>query len=309
VCSEIHKPVMLTEVLEALSPTTGCCYADGTVGAGGHSKALLGASTPKGFVYGCDRDSAAVQIASERLAEFAGRFEFRVSSFAELASWLGPDRCEGVLLDLGISSVQLNQADRGFSFLVNGPLDMRLDRRQSLTAASIVNEAPAAELARIFWEYGGERQSRKLANAIDRERKRTPFETTLQLASLIERVVPRHGQRIHPATRVFQALRIEANDELGQLKKGLDSAWTILKPGGRLAVITFHSLEVRAVKAFGRNLARDYTVDGDTDIPELRRPKDPELKWVSSKGVVPSAAEVEENPRARSAQLRVMEKL
>ena len=196
-----------------------------------------------------------------------------MSSFAELASWLGPDRCEGVLLDLGISSVQLNQADRGFSFLVNGPLDMRMDRRQSLTAASIVNEAPAAELARIFWEYGGERQSRKLANAIDRERKRTRFETTLQLASLVERVVPRHGQRIHPATRVFQALRIEANDEIGQLKKGLDSAWTILKPGGRLAVITFHSLEVRAVKAFGRNLARDYTMEGETDIPELRRPK------------------------------------
>ena len=222
-----------------------------------------------------------------------------MSSFAELASWLGPDRCEGVLLDLGISSVQLNQADRGFSFLVNGPLDMRMDRRQSLTAASIVNEAPAAELARIFWEYGGERQSRKLANAIDRERKRTRFETTLQLASLVERVVPRHGQRIHPATRVFQALRIEANDEIGQLKKGLDSAWTILKPGGRLAVITFHSLEVRAVKAFGRNLARDYTMEGETDIPELRRPKNPELKWVNSKAVVQPRRSRKTTPHAQ----------
>ena len=300
---------MLTEVLESLRPRTGCRYADGTLGLGGHSEALLRASVPSGFLYGCDRDNAAVQVASERLAEFMGRFEFRVSSFAELASWLGADRCEGVLLDLGVNSAQLGQADRGFSFQLNGPLDMRMDHRQTLTAAGIVNEAPTAELARIFWQYGGERQSRRLANAIDRERKSRRFETTQQLASLIERVVPRRGQRIHPATRVFQALRIEVNDELGQLEKGLHSAWTILKPGGRLAVIAFHSLEVRAVKEFGRRLARDYTFEGETDIPELRRPKDPELKWVSSKAIVPSAAEVEENPRARSAQLRVMEKL
>lgn len=300
---------MLDEVLAALRPRPGCSYADGTVGAGGHSLAILKASAPTGRLYGCDRDSSAIQIASERLAEFAGRFELRVSSFSEMAEWIGANQCEGVVLDLGISSVQLSQADRGFSFQLDGPLDMRMDRHQSRTAANIVNESSPEELAQIFWEFGGERHGRRLADAISRERKRCRLETTAQLASLIERVVPRRGHKIHPATRVFQALRIEVNDELGHLKKGLNSAWRVLKPGGRLAVLAFHSLESRLVKQFGRELARDYAVEGQVDIPELRRAKPPELKWVRTETVAPGDAEIEENPRARSAQLRVMEKL
>lgn len=300
---------MLAEVLAALRPRAGCWYADGTVGMGGHALAVLRASNPTGRLYGCDRDISAIQTASKLLEEFAGRFEFRVSSFSGLVQWIGANQCEGVVLDLGISSLQLSQADRGFSFQLDGPLDMRMDRHQSLTAANVLNEAATDELARIFWEFGGEHRSRRLAHTIVREREFCRIETTRQLASLIERVVPRKGKRIHPATRVFQALRIKVNDELGQLKKGLNSAWTILKPGGRLAVITFHSLEDRIVKEFGRKLARDYAIEGEIDVPELRRPKQPELRWVHTKAIQPSTAEVQENPRARSAQLRVMEKL
>ena len=183
-------------------------------------------------------------------------------NFAELADWVPAGSCDGVLLDLGVSSPQLDEAERGFSFQQDGPLDMRMDRRQELTAADLVNGASAEELARIFWELGGERDARRFARAIVQDRERRQFETTRQLAELIERLAPRRGKKTHPATKVFQALRIAVNDEIGSLKRGLAAAVKILKPGGRLAVITFHSLEDRVVKDFGRARARDYTFTG-----------------------------------------------
>ncbi len=304
-----HSPVMVAEVLEALEPLAGGRYADGTIGGAGHAAAILTASSPSGWLFGCDRDGAAVEAAQRRLAEYAGRFEVRQWNFADLAEWVEPDSCDAVLLDLGASSAQLDAAERGFSFQHEGPLDMRMDTRQPLTAAQLVNGANAEELAKIFWELGGERDARRLARAILRERQQRRFETTRQLAELVERWAPRHGKKAHPATRIFQALRIAVNDEIGSLERGLAGALKILKRGGRLATITFHSLEDRMVKDFGRARARDYTFTGGVDVPELREPRAPELKWVTRKAVAPSAAEVAENPRSRSAQLRVMEKL
>jgi 16S rRNA (cytosine1402-N4)-methyltransferase len=300
---------MVAEVLDALRPRPGGCYVDGTIGGAGHAAAILAASSPTGWLFGCDRDGAAVEAARARLAEFAGRFEVRQGNFADLASWVPPGSCDGVLLDLGVSSPQLDTAERGFSFQQDGPLDMRMDRGQALRAAEIVNRASVEELARIFWTLGGEPEARRLARGIVQTRERRALETTGQLAQLIERLAPRRGKKSHPATKVFQALRIAVNDEMSSLERGLGGAMTILKPGGRLAVITFHSLEDRLVKDFGRARARDYTFTGGVDVPELRQPRTPELKLVTRKAVKPSAAELAENPRSRSAQLRVMEKI
>jgi 16S rRNA (cytosine1402-N4)-methyltransferase len=305
----VHKPVMVAEVLAALKPRPGGRYADGTLGGAGHAAAILAASSPTGWLSGCDCDGTAVEAAGRRLAEFAGRFEIRRGNFSELAGWVPANSCDGVLLDLGVSSPQLDVAGRGFSFQQDGPLDMRLDQRQPLTAADLVNTASAEELAKVFWEFGGESDSRRFARAITHDREQRRFETTRQLAELIERLAPRRGKKTHPATKIFQALRIAVNDELGSLEKGLAGAVTILKSGGRLAVITFHSLEDRMVKDFGRARARDYTFTGGVDVPELREPRLPELKWVTRKAVKPGAAEVADNPRSRSAQLRVLEKL
>jgi len=304
-----HRPVMPVEVLVAMQPKSGGRYADGTLGGGGHAAALLRASAPDGWLFGSDRDAAALAAARERLAEFTGRFELRQANFAELTAWVAAGSCDGVLLDLGVSSPQLDQAGRGFSFQNDGPLDMRMDPSQGRTAADWVNHEAPETLAKIFWEFGDERDSRRIARAIEAERAVRRIATTTQLAALVERLNPRRGQRTHPATRVFQALRIAVNDELGALRSGLVAALTVLKPGGRMAVITFHSLEDRMVKVFGNVRARDYTFDGEVDVPELRRPKRPELRWVSRKAILPGAAELAENPRSRSAQLRVMEKL
>lgn len=305
----VHKPVMVAEVLGALKPRPGGRYADGTLGGAGHAAAILAASSPTGWLSGCDCDGTAVEAARQRLAEFAGRFEIRRGNFSELADWVPVNSCDGVLLDLGVSSPQLDVAGRGFSFQQDGPLDMRLDQRQPLTAADLVNTASAEELAKVFWEFGGESDSRRFARAITHDREQRRFETTRQLAELIERLAPRRGKKTHPATKIFQALRIAVNDELGSLQRGLAGAVTILKSGGRLAVITFHSLEDRMVKDFGRARARDYTFTGGVDVPELREPRLPELKWLTRKAVKPGAAEVADNPRSRSAQLRVLEKL
>ena len=301
---------MAAEVLTALQPHPGGRYADGTLGGAGHAASILAASSPTGWLSGCDRDGVAIKTATARLNEqFAGRFEIRRGNFAELADWIAEKSCDGVLLDLGVSSPQLDVAERGFSFMQDGPLDMRMDHRQKQTAADWVNGEDAETLANIFWKYGDERDSRRFAKAIVHDRALRKFETTKQLADLIERLAPRHGKKAHPATKIFQALRIAVNDEIGSLKRGLAGAVKILKPGGRLAVITFHSLEDRVVKAFGRELTRDYTFTGEVDVPELRTPCVPELKWVSRKAILPGAVELQENPRARSAQLRVLEKI
>jgi 16S rRNA (cytosine1402-N4)-methyltransferase len=302
--------VLTAEVLDALRPKANGRYADGTLGGAGHAAAILAKSSPSGWLFGCDRDGVAVEAANERLTkQFAGRFEIRRGNFSELSDWVPAETCDGVLLDLGTSSPQLDTAERGFSFRLDGPLDMRMDSRQSITAAEIVNIASAEELAKIFWEYGDERDSRRMARAIVHDRELRRFETTRQLAELMERISPRHGKKAHPATKIFQALRIAVNDEIGSLERGLAGALKILKPGGRLAVITFHSLEDRVVKDFGRARSRDYTFAGGVDVPELREPRTPELKWVSRKAVTPGEAELAENPRSRSAQLRVMEKI
>lgn len=300
---------MVAEVLAALQPRDGGRYVDATLGGAGHAVATLRASAPTGWLFGCDRDGDALEVARERLREFAGRFELQRGNFAELAGWVPAASCDGGLLDLGVSSPQIDRAERGFSFMQDGPLDMRMNRQQPLTAAQLVNETPANELARWFWELGDERESRRIARAIEHERRVRRIGTTGELAALIERVVPRRGQKTHPATRVFMALRMVVNDELASLERGLQAAFDVLKPGGRLAVITFHSVEDRLVKNFGRELAREYRVAGDVDVPELRQPRTPLARLVNRKAIVPGAEETAANPRARSAQLRVLEKI
>lgn len=304
-----HRSVLLAEVVAALQPRAGGRYVDGTIGGGGHAAAILEASAPSGWLFGCDRDPAAIAAAGERLAGFAGRFELRLGAFERLAEWLAPGSCDGVVADLGVSSHQIDAPERGFSFLNDGPLDMRMNPQVGRTAADWVNETPAEELARLFAELGDERHARRIARAIAEARERSPFATTRQLAGLIERVVPRRGAAVHPATRVFQVLRMVVNDELGALERGLEAAWRVLRCGGRLACVTFHSGEVRRVRQFGRARERDYEVVGDVDVPELRRPRPAQLRWVTRRAVVTTAEELAANPRARSAQLRVMEKL
>lgn len=304
-----HQPVLLHEVVCHLDPRPGRQYVDGTVGGAGHAEAILQSSSPDGWLYGCDLDGEAVQAAAVRLARYAGRFELRQGNFADLPSWVRAGGCAGVLLDLGVSAHQLECGERGFSLYEEGPLDMRLDNRSGPTAADLVNEASAEELADMFWKYGGERQARRIARAIVERRRGAPWRTTRELSDLVSVLVPRRGARVHPATRVFQSLRIAVNDELGSLRRGLEAVWSLLEAGGRLAVITFHSGEDRLVKEFGRSLERDYEVPGGVDVPALRCPRPARLRWVERKAIQPAAAEVARNPRARSAQLRVMEKL
>jgi 16S rRNA (cytosine1402-N4)-methyltransferase len=304
----LHKTVLLRETLEALRPQPGQVFVDGTLGAAGHSYAWLEASMPDGRLIGLDRDEAALRAAEERLAPFAGRFQLHRANFANLDEIAAEMSCDSVLLDLGVSSPQLDWPERGFSFQRAGPLDMRMDQREQVTAADIINTWPEEELAHLFWEFGEERSSRKIASALAKRRVVRKFETTKDLADLIAQLVGRGKQKIHPATKVFQALRIEVNREIDALESGLEAAWRVLKPGGRLAVITFHSLEDRMVKDFGRALERDYTSPGEVDVPELRQPKAPEAEIVTRKPIVATEEEVRANPRARSAKLRVLEK-
>ena len=305
----VHQSVLLREVLAALQPRSGQLLLDGTLGGAGHAHAWLEASAPEGRLIGLDRDDAALAAAAERLKPFSGRFELHRANFAAMESFTKPCTCDAALLDLGVSSPQLDQAARGFSFQREGPLDMRMDQRDPVTAATIINTWPEEELANLFWELGEERASRRIASAISKRRVVRPFETTTDLAELIANLLGRGKLKIHPATKVFQALRMEVNRELDAIQDGLQSAWQLLKPRGRLAVITFHSLEDRLVKDFGRELERDYRVEGEMDIPELRQPKQPEATLVTRKPVTPGEAELKQNPRARSAKLRVIEKL
>ncbi|HTI71977.1 MAG TPA: 16S rRNA (cytosine(1402)-N(4))-methyltransferase RsmH [Candidatus Limnocylindria bacterium] len=302
-----HVPVMMREVLEALRPADGRIYLDGTLGGGGHARAILEASSPGGFLYGCDRDEAAIRAASERLAPYSGRFELRQGVF-EQVDWVPEEACAGILLDLGVSSHQLDTPGRGFSFMADGPLDMRMNPREGITAAEILNSWPEGELARLFWEYGDERAARRIARRIVEERQMSPMTTTGQLAALIERVEPRRGRPKHPATQSFQALRIATNDELGILRRGLETLWTRLARGGRFAIITFHSLEDRVVKEYFRALVRDYDIPGPVDRADLRVPRAPYALAVTRKALRASEEETAANPRARSAQLRVVEK-
>ena len=299
-----HIPVLLDEVLTALRPETGGLFLDGTFGAGGYTRAIL--ARPNTRVLALDRDPDAIANGQDLVREMQGRMileHARFGDLAEVAARLGLSGFAGVTLDVGVSSMQLDQAARGFSFRADGPLDMRMEQ-SGRSAADIVNEADEEELAGIIFHYGEERASRKIARAIVHDRKATPFTTTRQLASLLERILPSKPTEIHPATRTFQALRIAVNDELGELVRALAGAEALLAPGGRLAIVSFHSLEDRIVKQFlglrmskGRGQSR--LLPGETAPPPAT------FERGAKEAIVAGAAETKANPRARSAKLRV----
>ena len=304
-----HHTVLLEETLSILQPRDGGRYFDGTCGGAGHSVAILKASGPTGFLYACDADPDAIEAASERLAPFEGRHELRQVNFAEAGTFVPAGSCAGALLDLGVSSHQLDTASRGFSFQHEGPLDMRMSPSNPITAATVVNTWPIEDLMRLFWD-NGEDNGRRIARAIDQERQVRPFETTRQLAAAVARVSPRGPRGKDPATQVFQGLRIAVNDERGSLERGLHAAWSLLGPGGVLAIITFHSGEDRQVKDFFRVESRDYDLPpGEEDFPHLRQPRSARGRLVQRKAIVPSEEELRRNPRSRSAQLRALVKL
>jgi 16S rRNA (cytosine1402-N4)-methyltransferase len=301
-----HCPVLESEVVELLTPRPGSLVIDGTCGGGGHTEALLRAGAD---VLALDQDPDAIQHASEQLARFGRRVAVLQANFRhanKVLDELGIHTIGGALLDLGVSSWQLEDAKRGFSFVRNGPLDMRMDPRNQLTAATIVNEYSAEQLTQLFRELGEEPAARRIASLIVKMRKTTPFRETLPLAHAIEKVVGRHGRR-HPATQVFQALRMEVNDELGALEEGLRVLTARLESGARIGVIAFHSLEDRIVKNFFRDRSREWL--DRPEWPEPRRNPDYDLKVVTSKPVEPGEEEQRANPRSRSAKLRVAEKI
>lgn len=289
----VHVPVMMTEVLAALDPKPGQDFLDGTVGQGGHSEAILRNTAPDGRVLGIDRDPRNLEVAKERLKPFGKRFVAAQGSYADASGTALPHgmvgTLSGILLDIGFSSAHIEDASRGFSFAHDGPLDMRYDPGQELTAAVIVNGWKEGELAELLRLYGEEPNARRIAKAIVQARREERILTTGALASVIEAVVRRTG-RTHPATRAFQALRIAVNDELGELSRALPALVALLRPGGRIAVISFHSLEDRIVKRFFKEM------DGAG------------LRLMTKRPLVASQEEARENPRSRSAKLRVAEK-
>lgn len=303
-----HVPVLLRPLLQAVAPVDGV-WLDGTFGAGGYSRGLLAAGADR--VIGIDRDPLVFEMAAGWRAEYGARLELVEGTFSELdleARERAPGQggfggLDGVVLDLGVSSMQLDQAERGFSFMKDGPLDMRMSQ-DGMSAADIVNTADEGEIADILYHYGEERASRRIARAIAETRRNRPFETTRQLVEVIERCLPRPkpGQS-HPATRSFQALRIAVNDEFGQLVEGLEAAERALKPGGRLAVVTFHSLEDRVVKRFFQERS-GRAAAGSRYAPEVQAVT-PAFDLLTRKPIGPDDQELAENPRARSALLRV----
>jgi len=286
-----HVPVLLAECLELLAVRPGGLWVDGTVGLGGHAEAVLRASAPDGRLLGLDRDEQALARAGARLAEFGARVRLEHADFRELPERLGAERASGILLDLGVSSLQLDDPERGFSFSREGPLDMRMDQGQRGTAAELVNRMREKELADLIHENGEEPFARRIARAIARARDEAPIETTTRLAEIVRRAAPRSRRPgFHPATRTFQALRIRVNRELEGLGEALERAAACLAAGGRMVVIAFHSLEDRAVKQAFRALA------GRGFAPLTKKP------------LRPGALELARNPRARSARLRALER-
>ena len=302
-----HQPVLYKEIIHALQPHTGGRYVDGTLGAGGHARGIMEASAPDGQLLGLDVDPQALAIARRNLAPYEHRIHLAQASYTSLSTQLarlGWGAVDGIVLDLGASSMQFDTPQRGFSFLHDAPLDMRFGPHALQTAADLVNKYSERELADLIYQYGEERESRKIARAIVRAR---PIQTTRELVAAIESVSPRRGERVHPATRTFQALRIAVNEELTSIEEVLPQAVTALKPGGRLAVISFHSLEDRIVKDFFREHSKDRVNPPYEQIYEEERKAT--LKEVNRKPIVPSDEETQNNPRARSAKLRIAEKL
>jgi 16S rRNA (cytosine1402-N4)-methyltransferase len=302
-----HQPVLYKEIIHALQPRRGGRYVDGTLGAGGHARGILEASAPDGQLLGLDVDPQALALARKNLAPYEGRIHLAQASFTSLSTQLVQlqwDAVEGILLDLGASSMQFDTPERGFSFLQDAPLDMRFGPHVAQTAADLVNKSSERELADLIYKYGEERDSRKIARAIVKAR---PIHTTLKLAAVIESVSPRRGDRLHPATRTFQALRIAVNEELASIEEVLPQAVASLSVGGRLAVVSFHSLEDRIVKDFFREQSKDLVNPPYERIYEEERKAT--LKEVNRKPITPSEDEIKNNPRARSAKLRIVEKL
>jgi 16S rRNA (cytosine1402-N4)-methyltransferase len=292
-----HVPVLMNEVVDALAPSPGQTVVDGTFGAGGYSRAFLATGAK---VVAFDRDPTVRRFTAGFPSD---RFRLVEARFSEMDAVLGEGGADGVALDLGVSSMQLDEAERGFSFMSDGPLDMRMGD-QGPTAADLVNTAEQTELARIIFVYGEERESRRIARAIVRRREEAPFTRTLELAAFVERALGgRRGAKTHPATKTFQALRIAVNEELSELEAGLVAAERTLKAGGRLCVVTFHSLEDRIVKSF-LAVRAGKTPAGSRHAPPLAKGAEPSFQLLFNGAHAPSAAEVAANPRARSAKLR-----
>ncbi|MDQ6808968.1 MAG: 16S rRNA (cytosine(1402)-N(4))-methyltransferase RsmH [Verrucomicrobiota bacterium] len=301
-----HRPVLAAETVELLAPHAGTLVVDGTLGGGGHTEAILRTGAD---VLALDQDPDAIEFARHRLQQFGGRVTLRQLNFRDAAralDELGVAKIGGALLDIGVSSRQLENGERGFSVMRNGPLDMRMDPRRELTAATVINDYSEEELTRLFREYGEEPAARRIASQLVKTRKTAPFTETLELAKAVEKIVGRHGRR-HPATQVFQALRMEVNDELGALTDGLRVLTDRLESGARIAVITFHSLEDRIVKNFFRDLSREWL--DQPNWPEPQRNPQFALRPVTSKPIEPGENEQRLNPRSRSAKLRVAEKI
>jgi 16S rRNA (cytosine1402-N4)-methyltransferase len=309
-----HIPVMPDEVIEAMAPRAGSSQVDATLGGGGHAERILAACDPDGRLLGLDADGAAIARVRARLgARFGDRLRLRQSNFSELASVApneGFEAIDGCLFDLGLSSFQLADDERGFGFRTGGPLDMRFDTSRGVPASELLATLDAPELTALFKRYGEEPFAGRIARAIVADRKATPIETAEALAALVARVAPSRApgrRRVHPATRVFQALRIAVNEELEALEAGLAAAVDLLRPGGRLVVLSYHSLEDRIVKRFLQAERRGCTCPPEAPVCVCGRT--PRLRLLSPKGLVPSAAEIAANPRARSARLRAAERL
>jgi 16S rRNA (cytosine1402-N4)-methyltransferase len=301
-----HRPVLAAEVVELLAPHPGSLVVDGTVGGGGHTEAILKTGAD---VLALDQDPDAIAEAQEQLAPYGSRVTLHQTNFRnadKILDQLGVQKIGGALLDLGVSSRQLENAGRGFSMMRNGPLDMRMDPRSTITAAHVVNNYSEEDLTRIFRDLGEEPAARRIASLIVKMRKDSPFTETLQLARAIEKVVGRHGRR-HPATQAFQALRMEVNDELGALEQGVRVLTARLEAGARIAVIAFHSLEDRIVKSFIRDHSREWL--DRPEWPEPKRNPEHDLRPLTSKPIEPGENERRSNPRSRSAKLRVAEKI
>jgi len=300
-----HAPVMLDEVLHAMEARDGALYIDGTFGAGGYTRGLLGAANCR--VLGIDRDPNVAPLAADMVKAFPGRFQLVQAPFSVMDTIIedhGGETVDGIVLDIGVSSMQIDQASRGFSFAKEGPLDMRMSG-EGATAADAVNHLSESDLADIFYVYGEERKSRRVASSILRERSNEPITTTERLSEIVAKAVGGKPGRIHPATRVFQALRIYINDELGELARALSAAEQILAPMGRLVVVTFHSLEDRIVKNFFRERAGLSGGGGSRHVPEAVAGPAPSFSLLSRKAMEAGEAELNANPRARSARLRV----
>ncbi|MCX6058510.1 MAG: 16S rRNA (cytosine(1402)-N(4))-methyltransferase RsmH [Chloroflexi bacterium] len=302
-----HKPVLYKEIIHALQPKRGACYIDGTLGAGGHARGILEACSPDGQLLGLDVDPQALTLSRENLAPYEGRTHLVQASYITITKQLAAlqwDFVDGIVLDLGASSMQFDNAERGFSFMQVGPLDMRFGSNAFQSADDIVNTYDESDLADLIFRYGEDRDSRKIAKAIVMNR---PLRTTRELVAVIEKASPRRGDRIHPATQTFQALRIAVNEELASVESVLPQAVAALRSGGRCAVISFHSLEDRIVKDYFREQSKELVNPPYERIYEVER--NAVVKLINKKPIVPSDEEVKGNSRARSAKLRIVEKL